>query len=262
MIDTHAHVHDRAFDDDREPMLARAREAGVEAIVTVGCDADDSRRACETAERYGLLATVGIHPHEAKDAPADLPAVFDGLRERFGDRIVAVGETGLDYHYDHSPREVQRDVFARQLSTRGHDASRSSSTSARRTTTSSPACAPDTIRATQRGIVHCFTGTAGEARLFAGELGLLLGIGGVAHLQDRRRFARGGRSGRARRARPGDRLSVPRPGAAPRQAQRGRLRRGDRSRARGAVRRRCSRGRRADGRQRAPRFGLAAVATG
>src|SRR4030088_3300205 len=114
MIDTHAHVHDRAFDEDREAMLARARERGVDAIVTVGCDVEDSRRACDTAESYGLLATVGIHPHEAKDAPDDIPAAFDALRERYGERVVAVGETGLDYHYDHSPRDVQRSVFAPQ----------------------------------------------------------------------------------------------------------------------------------------------------
>src|ERR1700681_3710444 len=179
MIDTHAHVHDRSFDDDRDAMLARARERGVDAIVTVGCDVDDSRRACDTAGLHGLAATIGIHPHEAKDAPDDIPAAFDALRERYGARIVAVGETGLDYHYDHSPRDVQRDVFARQLAyARGcglplvfhqreaHD---------------------DFVAAlragfdphTQRGIVHCFTGTPAEARAFTGEFGLVLGIGGV-----------------------------------------------------------------------------------
>jgi TatD DNase family protein len=88
MIDTHAHVHDSAFDDDRAAMLERARKAGVDAIVTVGCDVDDSRRACEAAVAFGLSASIGIHPHEAKDAPADLDAVFDGFRERYGERIV------------------------------------------------------------------------------------------------------------------------------------------------------------------------------
>jgi TatD DNase family protein len=179
MIDTHAHVHDRAFDPDREAMLARAKERGVDAIVTVGCDLEDSRRACEVAGSYGLAATIGIHPHEAKDAPPDLAAAFDALRARYGERIVAVGETGLDYHYDHSPRDAQRAVFAAQLAyarerglplvfhqreavddfvaglRAGYDA-----------------------RA-QRGIVHCFTGTPDEARLFVDEFGLLLGIGGV-----------------------------------------------------------------------------------
>jgi TatD DNase family protein len=179
MIDTHAHVHDRAFDEDREAMLERARERGVDAIVTVGCDVEDSRRACDAAERYGLSATVGVHPHEAKDAPDDLAGAFDALRERYGGRVVAVGETGLDYHYDHSPRDVQRRVFALQLryarerglplvfhQREAHDdfvAGLREGYDAR----------------AQRGIVHCFTGTPDEARVFAGEFGLALGIGGV-----------------------------------------------------------------------------------
>jgi TatD DNase family protein len=179
MIDTHAHVHDRSFDDDRDAMLERAREAGVSAIVTIGCDVDDSRRGCDVAECHRLFASIGVHPHEAKDAPDDLPAAFDALRARYGARIVAVGETGLDYHYDHSPRETQRAVLRVQLAyararalplvfhqREAHD---------------------DFVAAlrdgydprAQRGIVHCFTGTRDEARVFAGEFGLVLGIGGV-----------------------------------------------------------------------------------
>ena len=179
MIDTHAHVHDRAFDEDRAEMLARARGAGVDAIVTVGCDLDDSRRACEAAEAFGLRATIGIHPHEAKDAPADLPAAFDALRARFAAQVVAVGETGLDYHYDHSPRDVQQAVFAAQLAyaqqrdlplvfhqREAHD-----------DFVAGLRAGYDPAR--QRGIVHCFTGTPAEAGVFAGEFGLVLGIGGV-----------------------------------------------------------------------------------
>ena len=179
MIDTHAHVHDSAFDADRAAMLERAREAGIDAIVTVGCDLDDSRRACEIAEAYRLCATVGVHPHEAKSAPADLAAAFDALREQFGSRIVAVGETGLDYHYDHSPRLRQREVLEAQIAyarertlplvfhqREAHDdfvaALRAGFDPAR-----------------QRGVVHCFTGTPAEARTFSEEFGLLLGIGGV-----------------------------------------------------------------------------------
>jgi TatD DNase family protein len=179
MIDTHAHVHDHAFDDDRAAMLARARAAGVDAIVTVGCDVEDSRRACDTAEAHGLLATIGIHPHEAIDAPADLAAAFDELRARYGARVAAVGETGLDYHYDHSPRDVQRRVLAAQLTyakerelplvfhqREAHD-------------DFVAALRAGYDPASQRGIVHCFTGTAEQARVFRGEFGLLLGIGGV-----------------------------------------------------------------------------------
>jgi TatD DNase family protein len=179
MIDTHAHVHDRAFDPDREAMLARAKERGVDAIVTVGCDLEDSRRACEVAGTYGLAATIGIHPHEAKDAPDDLAAAFDALRARYGARIVAVGETGLDYHYDHSPRDVQRAVFAAQLA---YARERALPLVFHQREAHDDFVAG--LRAgynprAQRGIVHCFTGTPAEARVFAGEFGLLLGIGGV-----------------------------------------------------------------------------------
>ena len=179
MIDTHAHVHDRAFDEDREAMLGRARAAGVDGVVTVGCDVEDSRRACEVAEAYGLAATIGIHPHEAKDAPADVAAAFDALRERFGARIVAVGETGLDYHYDHSPRDVQRAVLRAQLEYARernlplifHQREADDDFLAALRAGYDPAA--------QRGIVHCFTGDAAAARRFTGEFGLLLGIGGV-----------------------------------------------------------------------------------
>jgi TatD DNase family protein len=179
MIDTHAHVHDRSFDADRDAMLARARKRGVDAVVTVGCDVNDSHRACEVAERFGLAATVGIHPHEAKDAPADLAAAFDALRERFGARVVAVGETGLDYHYDHSPRDVQRSVFAAQLA---YARARDLPLVFHQREAHDDFVAG--LRAgydpgSQRGVVHCFTETPVEARVFANELGLLLGIGGV-----------------------------------------------------------------------------------
>jgi TatD DNase family protein len=179
MIDTHAHVHDRAFDEDRDAMLARARDRGVDAIVTVGCDVEDSGRACEVAQRYGLSATIGIHPHEAKGAPDDLGAAFDALRARFGERIVAVGETGLDYHYDHSPRDVQRRVFAAQL----EYASRCGLPLVFHQREAHADFVAG-LRAgfdgrTQRGIVHCFTGTPQEARVFTGDFGLVLGIGGV-----------------------------------------------------------------------------------
>ena len=179
MIDTHAHVHDRSFDGDRDAMLARARARGVDAVVTVGCDLEDSRRACEISERYGLAATIGVHPHEAKDAPDDLAAALDALRAEYGARVVAVGETGLDYHYDHSPRDVQRAVFVAQLAyarERGlplvfHQREAHEDFLAALRAGYDPH--------TQRGIVHCFTGTPDEARVFAGDLGLVLGIGGV-----------------------------------------------------------------------------------
>jgi len=180
MFDTHAHIHDPSFDADRESMLARAREAGVERIVTIGTDLDDSRRAQETAARYGLDYAIGVHPHEAAEAPPDLAAAFDALVAAGGDAPPrAIGEMGLDYYYDHSPRDVQRRVLAAQLRyalERGfpaifhqRDAFDDFVTVLR-----------DVAGGPLRGVVHCFTGTPAQARTYVDEFGLRLGIGGVA----------------------------------------------------------------------------------
>ena len=176
MIDTHAHVHDAKFDDDREAMLARARAAGVDRIVTVGCDLADSERALQCARTYGLQASLGIHPHEAIDAPERIDEAFDRL---FDPAVhVAVGEIGLDYYYDHSPRDVQRRVLREQLAyakrrrlpTIFHQ---------RDAFEDFVAALRESYDPVLRGVVHCFTGDATQARLLVGEFGLRLGIGGV-----------------------------------------------------------------------------------
>jgi TatD DNase family protein len=179
MIDTHAHVHDHQYDEDREAVIARARAAGVGTIVTIGCDLTDSERAIRTAEAHGLLATVGIHPHEAKDAPADIGAAFDALRAGAKAPIVAVGETGLDYHYNHSPAEDQRRVMRDQVAY--------AKAAALPVVFHQREGFDDFVgilrdvwdRTTMRGVVHCFSGDATEATTLVGEFGMLLGIGGV-----------------------------------------------------------------------------------
>jgi TatD DNase family protein len=179
MIDSHAHIHDAKYDDDREAMLVRARAAGVGTIVTIGCDLDDSRRALESAERFDLLASIGIHPHEAAGAPADIAAAFDELRTAGGERIVAIGETGLDYYYNHSPAPEQRRVLIDQLTyARAHDLPLVFHV--RDAFDDFVAVLREHFdRATMRGVIHCFTGTLPEARTFVDEFGLRLGIGGV-----------------------------------------------------------------------------------
>jgi len=179
MIDTHAHVHDRGYDDDRDAVLARAREAGVERIVTVGCDLDDSRRALETAVMHDLLATIGIHPHEAGAAPGDIAAAFDALRAQAPERVVAVGETGLDYYYDHSPHDAQARVLRAQLD---YARERALPVVFHQRDAYDDFVAILRERwdpAAQRGVIHCFTGTAAQAHTFVNEFGMRLGIGGV-----------------------------------------------------------------------------------
>jgi TatD DNase family protein len=114
LIDCHAHLHDETFDADRFEVIERAAEAGVAAIVTAGTDVSTSIAAVMLAEHESrVYATTGIHPHEAAAArPGDL----DRLSEiAASERVVAIGEIGLDYHFDHSPRDVQRQWMADQL---------------------------------------------------------------------------------------------------------------------------------------------------
>lgn len=104
-FDSHCHLGDDAVE-----VVQRAGEAGVVGMVTIGTDLAESRAAIETARRFdGVWATVGVHPHEARFGLTGIAELLDD------DVVVAVGEAGLDFHYDHSPRDVQVDVFAAQV---------------------------------------------------------------------------------------------------------------------------------------------------
>lgn len=115
LFDTHAHPNEKRFDADREDLLARMRESGMALCMCVGSDMESSRTSIELANREPMIyAAVGVHPHDAKTfTEADVPTLTRWLTEER--KVVALGEIGLDYYYDLSPRDVQRDVFARQL---------------------------------------------------------------------------------------------------------------------------------------------------
>ena len=117
-IDSHCHIDGPEYDADREDVIARARDAGVTTMLNVGTGDPNSgafERAVELAEKHkNIFAAIGVHPHDAK--------LFDDAAEtrltnlfKQSSKVLAWGETGLDYHYDHSPREVQREVFRWQL---------------------------------------------------------------------------------------------------------------------------------------------------
>ena len=117
LIDSHCHIDGEAFDGDRDDVVRRAREAGVVAMLDIGTGdphSDDFRRAVAVAEKYeNVFASVGVHPHDAK--------LYDDKAEEHlidlakSEKAIAWGEIGLDYYYDHSPRDVQRAVFRRQI---------------------------------------------------------------------------------------------------------------------------------------------------
>lgn len=115
-IDSHCHLDGKQFDSDREQVIARARAAGVQTLVAVGNGDGPDQVDCGIllAEKYDFIyATVGIHPHEARLANESAYARMEQLARH--PKVIAWGEIGLDYHYDHSPREVQKQVFLRQM---------------------------------------------------------------------------------------------------------------------------------------------------
>jgi TatD DNase family protein len=114
LIDTHAHLEMREFKDDIEDVIARAREAGVEHIITIGTSVESSRDAVLLADKYDFIyAAIGIHPHEVKDI---LHPAYEMIRHLAKHKkVVAYGEIGLDYHYEHSPRSDQKRKFRDML---------------------------------------------------------------------------------------------------------------------------------------------------
>ena len=113
-FDSHAHLDDEKFTDDRAEVIARAKENGVTHIVNIGADMESSARSIELTQQYDMIyAAVGVHPHDAKKV---IVSDYDQLAQWTRlDKVVAIGEIGLDYYYDLSPRELQREVFIRQL---------------------------------------------------------------------------------------------------------------------------------------------------
>lgn len=167
IVDSHCHIDGEAFDEDRDDVVRRAGENGVIAMLNVGTgdpNTDDFRRAVSVAERYdNVFASVGVHPHDAK--------LYDDAAEthlielaRSSQKVIAWGEIGLDHYYDHSPRDVQREVFRRQINVARelglpiiiHSRDADDET----VEILADECSYDGFR----GVMHCFGGTAKMAQ--------------------------------------------------------------------------------------------------
>lgn len=164
LVDSHCHLDDEQFDRDRDSVVARALEAGLECMLAIGSGSGppDLEAAIRLAEVWPqICATVGVHPHDAAKATEE---TWPRLRELLAHpKVLAVGEIGLDYHYDFSPRAVQREVFTRQLEI-ARQAGKPVVIHTRESW-------EDTLRILRdhwgssgcRGIMHCFSGGAQEA---------------------------------------------------------------------------------------------------
>jgi len=178
LIDSHAHVDVSDFDADRDAMLERAQAAGITTLLAIGNGPEIEKLGASVpyAERYDwIYAAIGLHPHEARHATEEHYAELDRLAKH--PRVIAWGEIGLDYHYDHSPRDIQAAVFRRQLA-QAKSAQRPIVIHCREAW-------PDCLEILEKdwrssglgGIFHCFAGTLQEARQGI-EMGFLISFAG------------------------------------------------------------------------------------
>jgi TatD DNase family protein len=174
-VDSHCHLDDPKFDADRESVIERALAAGVTRLLAIGTGngPPDLEVALRLADRYpSIYATIGVHPHDASKATEE---TFAQLRDLAAHpKVLAIGEIGLDYHYDFSPRDVQRAVFDRQLSLAA-DARKPIVIHTREAWDDTLAQIDSLPRG---GIMHCFTGDPSQARQ-ALDRGFHLSFGGV-----------------------------------------------------------------------------------
>jgi TatD DNase family protein len=176
LVDSHCHLDDPKFDPDREETIARARAAGVETLMAIGTGQGppDLEAAIRLADRYLFIyATVGVHPHDASKATEETFASLRRLARH--PKVRAIGEIGLDYHYDFSPRDVQRAVFTRQLEIAA-EIQKPIVIHTREAWADTLALLGENWRG--GGIMHCFTGGPREAEE-ALALGFHLSFGGV-----------------------------------------------------------------------------------
>lgn len=173
IFDTHAHYDDSRFDGDRDELISSLKDKGISGIINCGCDLSSSLKTVELSKKHDFIyAAVGVHPHEAEE-------LTDGDEKEIKKlysykKVVAVGEIGLDYHYDFSPRERQLEVFEKQLIWANelslpvivHDRE----------------AHEDTFNLLKKyrpkGVVHCFSGSKEMAREII-KLGMYIGLGGA-----------------------------------------------------------------------------------
>jgi TatD DNase family protein len=175
MIDTHSHLTDERFSGEVPAVMARARAAGLEAVVTLGTELADCEGALLLADAEpDLYAAVGIHPHAASTAS---PEALARVRELAAHpRVVAIGETGLDYHYDYSPRDAQRASFLAQIEM-GRELDLPIVVHCREAEADIEAILRDVGRGT-RGVLHSFAGGA-ELMSAALEIGWFISFSGM-----------------------------------------------------------------------------------
>lgn len=199
LVDSHAHLDDARFNEDRDAVIQRAWDAGVRKILTIGNGSGPDEMGCGIPLAVGrdwIYTSIGVHPHDAAKVEERHYTLMEQFSKR--ERVIAIGETGLDYHYDYSPRDVQREVFRRQLAL-----AKQVGLPVIIHTREADGDTEDILRAEAppRGVIHCFT--AGDQLAdFALTAGFFISFSGVVTFPNAKSLA-----GIARRT-PSDRILV------------------------------------------------------
>ena len=181
LIDTHTHLDDARYDGDRDAMIDRARQAGVERFVTIGCDLATSRAAVALADQHQFVyASIGVHPHEVKH-------ISEGWYDEFrslacNKKVVAYGEIGLDYHYNHSSPKDQRERFREQIQL-ARELHLPIIIHTREAQDDTITILKEEKAAEVGGVFHCFSGDAWLAQ-DALEMGFYLSFSGILTFQN------------------------------------------------------------------------------
>ena len=175
MIDSHCHLEDERFSGEVEQVLDRMKDAGVDRCILAGSDAQASEKIAGLTEQFqNVYGVVGVHPHEAKYFSEEMLTHMDAWLKK--PRIVGVGEIGLDYYYDHSPRDVQREAFAAQL-----DYAYTKSVPAVFHVRDAHGEFTDLLRAHKgrlpQGVMHCYTGSLESAKIYL-DMGFYISFSG------------------------------------------------------------------------------------
>ena len=175
LIDSHAHLNDERFDDDREQIIKVLKENGVELVLNPGYDLESSKVSVSMAKQYSMIyAAVGTHPHDSKDMDEKTLDIYKALA--LEDKVIAIGEIGLDYHYDNSPRDIQKKWFREQIRLAKaldmpyivHD---------REAHEDIFNIMKEELYSGARGILHCYSGSVEMAREFI-KMGFMISLGG------------------------------------------------------------------------------------
>lgn len=182
-FDSHAHYDDKRFDKDREELILSLKEKGVEKVVNIGADMKSSKNSINLAEKYDFIyATVGVHPHDVKNMnELDLEILAEMTKNK---KVVAIGEIGLDYYYNHSEKEEQIFWFEKQLEL----ANKLALPVVIHSRDADEECYKIIKKSNiKKGVIHCFSGSKEMAKKYL-DLNFKIGIGGVVTFKNARKI--------------------------------------------------------------------------